>query len=93
MDKASVVLTGGVSSTPGLEALAQQHLGPNVRIGHPTRVAGLGMEMNGPDYAASIGMSHFVVNPQDEWWDFEAPSEKVDEKISSRVWSWVKDNW
>lgn len=93
MDKASIILTGGVSSTPGLEALAQEHLGKHVRIGHPSQTAGLPAAMNGPDYAASTGLIQFTVNPQDEWWDFEAPSEQSDEKIHARVWSWVKENW
>jgi cell division protein FtsA len=93
MDKARIILTGGVSSTPGLEALAQEKLGSNVRIGRPSKVLGLPDEMAGPDYAASVGLSHFAVNPQDEWWDFEAPNETSSERLPARVWSWVKENW
>lgn len=88
-----VVLTGGASQIPGLDGLASRILGQQVRLGRPLRVQGLPQAATGPAFAAAVGLTLFAAHPQDEWWDFEIPTEKYSARSLKRAVKWFKDNW
>lgn len=88
-----IVLTGGGSQIPGLDGLASKILGQQVRLGRPLRVQGLPQAATGPAFSSSVGMTLFAANPQDEWWDFEIPTENYPAKSFRRAVKWFKDNW
>ncbi|SPF76521.1 Cell division protein FtsA [Aliiroseovarius pelagivivens] len=89
----SIVLTGGGSQIPGLDGLAPKILGQNVRIGRPLRVQGLPQAATGAGFASAVGLCLFAAHPQDEWWDFEMPSENYPARSFRRAFRWFKDNW
>ncbi|THD81200.1 cell division protein FtsA [Aliigemmobacter aestuarii] len=88
-----IVLTGGASQIPGLDGLASRILGQRVRLGRPLRVQGLPQAVTGPAFASAVGLCLFAAHPQDEWWDFEVPTEKYPARSLKRALKWFKDNW
>jgi len=88
-----IVLTGGASQIPGLDGLAARILGQNVRLGRPLRVQGLPQAATGPAFSSTVGLCLLAAHPQDEWWDFEIPSEKYPARSLRRAVKWFKDNW
>ena len=88
-----IVLTGGGSQIPGLDGLATKILGSQVRLGRPLRVQGLPQATTGPAFAGVVGLSLFAADPQDEWWDFELPSDRIGNRSFKRALRWFKDNW
>ena len=88
-----IVLTGGASQIPGLDGLASRILGQQVRLGRPLRVQGLPQAATGPAFAAAVGLTLFATHPQDEWWDFEVPTESYPSRSLKRAVKWFKDNW
>ncbi len=88
-----IVLTGGSSQIPGLDSLAPQILGQQVRIGRPLRVRGLPQAATGAAFSASVGLALFSAHPKDEWWDFEVPHENYSVRSFRRAVRWVKNNW
>lgn len=56
MAPAGLVLTGGSSSVPGLQDLAQEVLRIPVRIGMPTGVYGITDALSHPSYATGVGL-------------------------------------
>ncbi|MDO8884783.1 MAG: cell division protein FtsA [Pseudotabrizicola sp.] len=88
-----IVLTGGASQIPGLDGLASRILGQRVRLGRPLRVQGLPQAATGAAFASTVGLSLFAAHPQDEWWDFEIPTERYPARSLKRVVKWFKDNW
>lgn len=88
-----IVLTGGGSQIPGLDGLASRILGQQVRLGRPLRVQGLPQAATGPAFASAVGLSLFAAHPQDEWWDFEIPTENYPARSLRRAMKWFKDNW
>ena len=88
-----IVLTGGASQIPGLDGLAARILGHRVRLGRPLRVQGLPQATTVPAFAASVGLCLFAAHPQDEWWDFEIPSERIPARSLKRAIRWFRDNW
>ena len=88
-----VVLTGGASQLPGLDGLAPRILGQQVRIGRPLRVQGLPQAATGAAFASAVGLCLFAAHPQDEWWDFEIPSDRYPVKSLRRAVKWFRDNW
>jgi len=88
-----IVLTGGASQLPGLDLLAPKILGQQVRIGRPLRVQGLPQAATGAAFSSAVGLSLFAANPQDEWWDFEVPAERMPARSLKRAARWFKDNW
>lgn len=88
-----IVLTGGGSQIPGLDGLATRILGQRVRMGRPLRVQGLPQSATGAAFASSVGLCLFAAHPQDEWWDFDIPSEKYPARSVKRAVKWFKDNW
>ncbi len=88
-----IVLTGGASQIPGLDGLATKILGQQVRLGRPLRVQGLPQAATGPAFSGAVGLTLFAANPQDEWWDFEIPTDKTSARSFKRAVKWFKDNW
>ncbi|MBM1219479.1 cell division protein FtsA [Ponticoccus sp. SC2-23] len=88
-----IVLTGGGSQIPGLDGLASKILGQQVRLGRPLRVQGLPQAATGPSFSGAVGLSLFAANPQDEWWDFDVPTERHPARSFRRAVKWFKDNW
>ncbi|MEL7165312.1 MAG: cell division protein FtsA [Pseudomonadota bacterium] len=88
-----IVLTGGGSQIPGLDGLASKILGQQVRLGRPLRVHGLPQAATGPGFAAAVGLALFAAHPQDEWWDFEIPTDRYPARSLRRAVKWFRDNW
>jgi len=88
-----IVLTGGGSQIPGLDVLAPKILGQQVRIGRPLRVQGLPQAATGAAFASAVGLCLFAAHPQDEWWDFDLPSERLPAQSLRRAVKWFKENW
>ena len=88
-----IVLTGGASQIPGLDGLASKILGQQVRLGRPMRVHGLPQAATGPGFASAVGLCLFAAHPQDEWWDFEIPVERLPAKSLQRAVKWFRENW
>ncbi len=55
-----VVLTGGASQLPGTAELAALTLDKQIRIGRPTRIAGLAEATSGPAYATCAGLLNYA---------------------------------
>ncbi|MGH1368747.1 MAG: cell division protein FtsA [Maritimibacter sp.] len=89
----SIVLTGGASQIPGLDGLAPKILGQNVRIGRPLRVQGLPQAATGAAFASAVGLCLSAANPQDEWWDFDAPVDTASARSLRWAVKWFKENW
>jgi cell division protein FtsA len=88
-----IVLTGGASQIPGLDGLASRILGQRVRMGRPLRVQGLPQAATGAAFSSTVGLCLFAAHPQDEWWDFDIPSERYPARSLKRAFKWFKDNW
>ena len=88
-----IVLTGGASQIPGLDGLASRILGQRVRMGRPLRVQGLPQAATGASFASTVGLCLFAAHPQDEWWDFDIPSERYPARSLKRALKWFRDNW
>ncbi len=88
-----IVLTGGASQMPGLDTLAPKILGQQVRIGRPLRVHGLPQAATGTGFSSAVGLCLFAAHPQDEWWDFEMPSDLGAPRSLRRAVKWFRDNW
>jgi cell division protein FtsA len=88
-----IVLTGGASQIPGLDGLASRILGNQVRLGRPLRVQGLPQSTCGPAFSACVGLALFAASPQDEWWDFEMPADRLPARSLKRAVKWFRDNW
>lgn len=88
-----IVLTGGASQVPGLDGLAARILGQRVRLGRPLRVQGLPQAVTGAAFSAAVGLCLFAAHPQDEWWDFDIPTERYPARSLKRAVRWIKDNW
>ena len=88
-----IVLTGGASQIPGLDGLAARILGQNVRLGRPLRVQGLPQAATGSGFASVVGLALFAAHPQDEWWDFEVPQDRLGGRSFKRAIRWFRDNW
>ena len=88
-----VVLTGGASQILGLPDLASRILGNQVRIGMPLRVRGLPQAASGAAFSSSVGCCLFAAHPQDEWWDFESPTDRRPQKTLTRAVRWIRENW
>lgn len=58
----TIVLTGGVTSTVGIDRLASDVLKKNVRIGYPHKIEGIDSEILNPTYACCLGMIMFLKN-------------------------------
>ena len=89
----TAVLTGGASQVPGIVELAQRVLGIPVRQGHPVRIRGLPQSHQGSEFSATVGLALFAAHPQDEWWDFDVPSQAGGARSLGRAFRWLRENW
>ena len=66
---AGLVLTGGSSNLPGIDALGQQIMPIPVRIGMPVCVNGISESLHNPAYATSVGLLLWGAKngPQQSW--------------------------
>ena len=88
-----IVLPGGGSQLMGLDGLATRILGQRVRLGRPLRIQGLPQAVTGPAFSSAVGLCLFATHPQDEWWDFDIPTEKYPARSLRRAIKWFRDNW
>jgi len=58
----NIVLTGGVTFTVGIDKLASEILGKNVRIGYPNKFSAIASELLNPAQSCSLGMLVFLKN-------------------------------
>ncbi len=93
MPSQRIVLTGGASQMPGIEELAYNVLGRQVRCGRPLRIQGLPQAATGPSFSAIVGLGMHTVHPQDECWDFELPNDALGNRSLKRAVRWFKENW
>lgn len=56
----NIVLTGGVASIIGIDKLASEIFGKNVRIGYPNRLESVASEVLNPTHSCSLGMLEFL---------------------------------
>lgn len=66
---AGLVLTGGSSNLPGIDALAREIMPLPVRIGVPVKINGIGESLHNPAYATSVGLLLWGAKngPQHDW--------------------------
>ncbi|MGQ9365416.1 cell division protein FtsA [Azospirillum sp. ST 5-10] len=86
-----VVLTGGASQLPGTRELAQLILDKQVRLGRPTRIAGLADAAGGPAFSTAAGLLlHAVRHPA------ELPVAGHETVHASGLWGrvglWLREN-
>ncbi|HEY0835176.1 MAG TPA: cell division protein FtsA [Azospirillum sp.] len=86
-----VVLTGGASQLPGTRELAQLILDKQVRLGRPTRIAGLPEANGGPAFSTAAGLLiHSVRHPT------ELPVSGHEAVSASGLWGrvglWLREN-
>ena len=62
---AGLVLTGGASSLPGIELLAEDVIGLPARIGRPHHLAGLSDQLSDPAYSTSVGLLRMAMKSHD----------------------------
>jgi cell division protein FtsA len=66
---AGLVLTGGSSNLPGIDALGREIMPLPVRIGMPARINGISESLHNPAYATSVGLLLWGAKngPQQSW--------------------------
>jgi cell division protein FtsA len=85
-----VVLTGGGSQLPGIEAIAEEVFGLPVRTGTPNTIGGLTDAMASPQYATAVGLVMFGSNGERE------DALRVGRRggaIVHRVQRWLSELW
>lgn len=86
-----VVLTGGASQLPGTRDLAQLILDKQVRIGRPTRIAGLADAESGPAFATAAGLLLHAVQPPDDL-ALSGHEAALASGLWGRVGLWLREN-
>jgi cell division protein FtsA len=85
-----VVLTGGGSQLPGIEAIAEEVFGLPVRTGTPNTIGGLTDAMAAPQYATAVGLVLFGSNGDRE---DALRTGRRGGAIMHRVQRWLSDLW
>jgi len=85
-----VVLTGGGSQLPGIEAIAEEVFGLPVRTGTPNTIGGLTDAMAAPQYATAVGLVLFGSNGERE---DALRAGRRGGAITHRVQRWLSDLW
>lgn len=88
-----VVLTGGASLLPGTRELGGLILDKQLRIGRPTRVAGLAEATAGPAYATCAGLLLYGLAEVRANDDSAALSEVAPEGLFGRVGHWLREHF
>ena len=92
MLSAGVVLTGGMSNFQGIEELASQVLGLNVRVGVPVDIGGLTDQVNNPIYATAVGLAKLhVKNGHSRNVISTSSEENIFKTVSERMKGWLKE--
>ncbi|MEX1021949.1 MAG: cell division protein FtsA [Dehalococcoidia bacterium] len=65
MLSAGVVLSGGASSLPAIDLLAEEVMGLPARVGRPRHLAGLSDLLHDPAYATSVGLLRWALKEQE----------------------------
>jgi cell division protein FtsA len=87
------VLTGGACQLPGTRELAAMILDKQVRIGRPTRVAGLAEATGGPAFATSAGLLHFASSESAELRGRDLSPGGTPSGVFGRFGSWFRDTF
>ena len=96
MDKAAgrrVVLTGGASQMTGIRELAARVLDKQVRLGRPTRVAGLAEATGGPAFATCAGLLRLATREGSPALDDLRQLAPVGAARFGRVGRWLRANF
>ncbi len=95
---AGVVLTGGGVLLEGMVEAAEEVLGMPVRLGYPSGVRGFTQLVQGPQYAAGVGLVRYgaqrlaELDASAEYSDYEETSAVIPHVASKRTfWTWVKE--
>lgn len=93
MLSAGVVLTGGISNFRGIEEVASQILGLNVRIGNPVNVGGLSDQVNNPIYATAVGLAklHAKNGYSKNSISAGGSDEGIFKNVTERMKDWMKE--
>ncbi len=83
--RAGIVLTGGITELKGLQEIAEEELGMNVRMVKP-RLLGV----NNPIYSTGVGIIQYVVNNDYEV-EYEEKSNKNVSGFFQRIKNWFLD--
>ena len=62
---AGVVLTGGASSLPGIDVLAEEVLQLPARVGRPRHLAGMSDVLHEPAYSTPVGLLRWALREQE----------------------------
>lgn len=92
MLSAGVVLTGGMSNFKGIEELASQVLGLNVRIGNPVNIGGLSDQVYNPIYATAVGLAKLhAKNGHSKNIILTGNDDGVFKTVAERMKDWMKE--
>ena len=85
------VLTGGASQLPGVRDLAAGKLGKQVRMGRPTRLAGLAEATGGPAFATCAGLVTFAVQQQPALAAQDRLADEEPTGVFGRLGEWLRE--
>lgn len=88
-----VVLTGGASQLPGMRDLAGLVLDKQLRIGRPTRIAGLAEATNGPAYATCAGLITFALEAEAAAPRSSRPETREPGTVFGRLGHWLREHF
>ena len=84
-----IVLTGGGSQLPAIDAIAEQVFSLPVRIGTPNTIGGLTDAMSAPEYATAVGLVLFGANGERD----DAARGRRSNGVATKVQRWLADLW
>lgn len=93
---AGAVLTGGANLMEGMVECAEEVLGMPVRMGFPVGVRGLTQLVQGPQYAAGVGLLRFAARQlaeerlRSEFMDSPAAPEAAPAQIGKGLMGWLR---
>jgi cell division protein FtsA len=94
---AGVVLTGGANLMEGMVECAEEVLGMPVRMGFPVGISGLTQLVQGPQYAASVGLLRYgarqlseAVSRQDELHELAAQKQPEAASLGKGLMGWLR---
>ncbi len=88
-----VVLTGGACQLPGTAELATMVLDKQVRIGRPSRVAGLAEATGGPGFATCAGLLIYALAAENAAPTEVRPEAKEAGGLVGRLGHWFRDHF
>lgn len=85
-----MVLTGGAATLKGLDALAGDIMGIQVRVGSPCGIAG-SLNVERPEFATAIGLVHYGLRQLPEHECLRTQDARLSSHILERMKYWAKD--